>query len=57
MTNGTETLIQLLSTVGLGSWVVQVFVVVLATALLAFASSRLVARLHPTLKRTPSVWD
>ena len=57
MTNGTETLIQLLSTIGLGSWVVQVFVVVLATALLAFASSRLVARLHPTLKRTPSVWD
>ncbi|MCY3701571.1 MAG: mechanosensitive ion channel family protein [Rhodospirillales bacterium] len=57
MTNGTETLIRLLSTVGLGSWVVQVFVVVLATALLAFASSRLVARLHPTLKRTPSVWD
>ncbi len=57
MTNGTETLSQLLSTVGLGSWVVQVFVVVLATALLAFASSRLVARLHPTLKRTPSVWD
>ena len=57
MTNGTETLIQLLSTVGLGSWVVQVFVVVLATALLSFASSRLVARLHPTLKRTPSVWD
>ena len=57
MTNGTETLIQLLSTVGLGSWVVQVFVVVLATALLAFASGRLVARLHPTLKRTPSVWD
>ncbi len=57
MTNGTETLIQLLSTVGLGSWVVQVFVVVLATALLTFASGRLVARLHPTLKRTPSVWD
>lgn len=57
MTNGTETLIQVLSTVGLGSWVVQVFVVVLATALLAFASSRLVARLQPTLKRTPSVWD
>ena len=57
MTNGTETLAQLLSTIGLGSWVVQVFVVVLATALLAFASSRLVARLHPTLKRTPSVWD
>ncbi len=57
MTNGTETLIQLLSTIGLGSWVVQVFVVVLATALLAFASSRVVARLHPTLKRTPSVWD
>ena len=57
MTNGTETLIQLLSTVGLGSWVVQVFVVVLATALLAFALSRLVARLHPALKRTPSVWD
>ena len=57
MTNGNETLIQLLSTIGLGSWVVQVFVVVLATALLAFASSRLVARLHPTLKRTPSVWD
>lgn len=57
MTNGTEILSQLLNTVGLGSWVVQVFVVVLATALLAFASSRLVARLHPTLKRTPSVWD
>jgi len=57
MTNGTEILSQLLSTVGLGSWVVQVFVVVLATALLAFASSRVVARLHPTLKRTPSVWD
>ena len=55
--NGTETLLDLLHTVGLESWVVQVFVTVLATAVLGFATSRLVLRLRTTLTRTPSVWD
>ena len=55
--NGTETLLDLLHTVGLESWVVQVFVTVLATAVLGFATNRLVLRLRTTLTRTPSVWD
>ena len=48
---------RLLNTVGLESWVVQVFVIVLTTAVLAFATRRLVARLRAALLRTPSVWD
>ena len=55
--NGTETVTRLLDTVGLESWVVQVFVAVLATAVLAFTARRFVARLHAALARTPSVWD
>ena len=55
--NGTETFLQLLDTVGLESWVVQVFVTVLATAVLAFAVRRAVARLRTGLARTPTVWD
>ena len=55
--NGTETVTGYLSAVGLESWVVQVFVAVLATAVLAFATRRFVARLHAALARTPSVWD
>ena len=55
--NGTETVSRLLNTVGVESWVVQVFVAVLATAVLAFTARRLVARLHAALARTPSVWD
>ena len=55
--NGTEAVSGFLSAVGLESWVVQVFVVVLATAVLAFGARRFVARLHATFARTPSVWD
>ena len=55
--NGTETVTRLLNTVGLESWVVQVFVAVLVTAVLAFTARRFVARLHAALARTPSVWD
>ena len=55
--NGTETVSGYLSAIGLDSWVVQVFVVVLATAVLAFGARRFLARLHATFARTPSVWD
>ncbi len=55
--NGTEAVSGYLSAVGLESWVVQVFVVVLATAVLAFGARRFAARLHATFARTPSVWD
>ena len=55
--NGTEAVSGYLSAVGLESWVVQVFVVVLATAVLAFGARRFAARLHATFSRTPSVWD
>ncbi len=55
--NGTETFMRILNTVGLESWVVQVFVTVLTTAVLAFATRRLVARLRAALLRTPGVWD
>ena len=53
----TEAVSGFLSAVGLESWVVQVFVVVLATAVLAFGARRFVARLHAAFSRTPSVWD
>ena len=46
-----------LSAVGLDSWVVQVFVVVFTTAVLAFGARRFVARLHAAFARTASVWD
>ena len=55
--DGTEAVSGFLSAAGLESWVVQVFVVVLATAILAFAVRRFVARLHAAFARTPSVWD
>ena len=55
--NGTETLLGLLHTIGLESWVLQVFVTVLATAVLAFAVGRLVARLRAGFARTHGVWD
>ena len=55
--NGTEAVSGYLSAVGLESWVVQVFVVVLATAVLTFGARRFAARLHATFSRTPSVWD
>ena len=55
--NETEVVSGFLSAVGLESWVVQVFVVVLATAILAFATRRFVARLHAAFSRTRSVWD
>ena len=55
--NGTEAISGYLDAIGLGSWVVQVFVVVLATAILAFGARRFVARLHAMFSRTPSVWD
>ena len=55
--NGTEAVSGYLSAIGLESWVVQVFVVVLATAVVAFGARRFVARLHATFARTPSVWD
>ena len=55
--NGTETVSGLLSAVGLEPWVVQVFVAVLSTAVLAFTANRFIARLHAAFMRTPSVWD
>ena len=55
--NGTEAVSGILRAVGLESWVVQVFMVVLATAILAFTVRRFVARLHAAFARTPSVWD
>ena len=55
--NGTEAVSGYLSAVGLESWVVQVFVAVLATAVLAFTARRFIARLHAAFARTPSVWD
>ena len=55
--NGTEAVSGYLSAVGLESWVVQVFVVVFATAALAFGARRFLARLHAAFARTRSVWD
>ena len=55
--NGTEAVSGYLSAAGLESWVVQVFVTVLATAVLAFGARRFLARLQATFARTPSVWD
>ena len=55
--NETEVVSGFLSAVGLESWVVQVFVVVLVTAMFAFATRRFVARLHAAFSRTRSVWD
>ena len=55
--NGTEAVSGYLSDVGLESWVVQVFVVVFATAVLAFGARRFLARLHAAFARTRSVWD
>ena len=42
---------------GLESWVLQVFVVVLATAILNMLMRRVFARIHAGLKRTPTIWD
>ena len=55
--NGTEAVSGYLSAVGLESWVVQVFVVVFATAVLAFGARRVASRLHTAFTRTRSVWD
>ena len=55
--NGAEAVSGYLGAVGVESWVVQVFVVVLATATLAFGARRLVARLHSAFTHTRSVWD
>ena len=55
--NQTEVVSGYLSAAGLESWVLQVFMVILATALLAFGTRRFVARLHAALGRTASVWD
>ena len=55
--NGTEAVSGYLSAVGLQSWVVQVFVVVFATAVIAFGARRVASRLHTAFTRTRSVWD
>ncbi len=55
--NGIDTLYRVLGAVGLESWVLQVFVTILATAVLAFVVRRTVARLEIRLKRTSSVWN
>ena len=55
--NRTEAVSGYLSAVGLESWVVQVFVVVFATAVLAFGARRVASRLHTAFTRTRSVWD
>ena len=56
--NEIEAVSGYLSAIGLESWVVQVFVVVFATAAIAFGTKRFVSRLHAAFVRgTPSVWD
>ena len=55
--NGTEAVSGYLIAAGLDSWVLQVFVVVFATAVLAFGARRVASRLHTAFTRTRSVWD
>ena len=55
--NETEAVSGYLSAIGLESWVVQVFVVVFATAAIALTTKRFISRLHAAFTRTPSVWD
>ena len=55
--NETETVIEYLSVFGLKSWVVQVFLVVFATAAMAFGTKIAISRLHTAFTRTRSVWD
>ena len=55
--NETEVVSGFLSAASLESWVVQVFVVVVATAMFAFGTRRFVARAHAAFSRTRSVWD
>ena len=55
--NETEAVSGYLSTIGLDSWVVQVFVVVFATAAIALTTKRFLSRLHAAFTRTSSVWD
>ncbi|MDH3634274.1 MAG: mechanosensitive ion channel family protein [Gammaproteobacteria bacterium] len=38
-------------------WIVQVFIVVLITAVVSFFAKRLLARIHKKLYRTPTRWD
>jgi MscS family membrane protein len=46
-----------LSSIGLDSWVVQVFAVVFITLLVNFFQRRTMKRLEKTLKRSPTIWD
>ena len=43
--------------IGLESWVMQVFVVVLVTAVLNLIMRRVFARIHTGLERTETIWD
>ena len=43
--------------IGLGSWAIQVFLVVLITAILSFVMRRVFERVQRTLERTQTVWD
>lgn len=51
------TLTAFLATLGLHSWVVQVFLVVLFTLLVNFFQRRILLRLQVRLERTSTVWD
>ena len=55
--NDTEAVTGYLDTLGLESWVVQVFVAVFMTAVAALVAKRLVSKLHAAFTRTRSVWD
>ena len=55
--NEPVTLTGLLASVGLESWVFQVFLVVFATLMVAYAQRRALLRLHERLERTKTIWD
>ena len=46
-----------LSELGLESWVIQVFIVVLCTAVMSITMRRLFERIHRGQKRTATIWD
>ena len=48
---------QVSSAIGFETWIVQIFVVVLATAIVDYASSRVLRRLERATSLTRSHWD
>ncbi len=57
MDNSIDLFSRYLSFAGLGSWVFQVFCVVLVTLLLNFVLKRVFRRILATLENTRTVWD